>query len=316
MPLQTKVKFGLFPKFLLSFLLMTIVPLLLIEYLTFRGMKDFRRQVVDQSKQIITNLSTENIRQKAVSTAKEISIYLKFLVKEQKKLTNFPKQINIYFKSQGDLPVDRLKNDPYLKSIAVQPVGKTGYTAVYTSEAMTIFHKNPKIVGFDLHKLKKKFPNFWKIMETSLKGPSSGYYNWKDIHGKIRKKYMFCAPVDGTNLHVAATTYLDEFFGPINKLELSAKEQQKSVMFYIMIVSIGLLIYMIIFSYVYAKSVTKPILHLADVADRISVGDLDVDVNVKTSDEIMILAEAISRMQKSLKSAIVRLREKRRRERS
>jgi len=87
-------------------------------------------------------------------------------------------------------------------------------------------------------------------------------------------------------------------------------------MYYIMIVSIGLIVYMIIFSYVYARSITKPILHLADVADRISVGDLDAEVNVKTSDEIMILADAINRMQKSLKSAIVRLREKRKRERS
>jgi len=316
MPLTRKIKFGLFPKFLLFFLLIAIIPLLLIEYLTFNGMKDFRFQVVDQSKNIITKLSTENIRQKATDTAKQISIYIRLMVKEQRKTASLPKQVNIYFKSTGDIPVDKLKNDPYLKSFAVQPVGKTGYTAVYTSEAMTIFHKNPKIVGFDLHKLKKKFPNFWKIMEASLKGPSSGYYNWKDIHGKIRKKYMYCAPVEGTNLHVAATTYLDEFFGPITELEKTAVKQQNDIMFYILIVSIGMVLYMIIFSYIYARSMTKPILHLADVADRISVGDLDAEVNVKTSDEIMILAEAISRMQKSLKSAIVRLREKRKKERA
>jgi len=126
---------------------------------------------------------------------------------------------------------------------------------------------------------------------------------------------MYCAPVRGANLVVAATTYLDEFFGPINELEKTAVKQQSSIMFYILIVSIGLLLYMVIFSYIYARSMTKPILHLADVADRISVGDLDAEVNVKTSDEIMILAEAISRMQKSLKSAIVRLREKRKKER-
>jgi nitrogen fixation/metabolism regulation signal transduction histidine kinase len=312
MPLTRKVKFGLFPKFLLSFLLMAIVPLLLIEYLTFRGMRDFRLQVVDQSKNIITQLSTENIKQKATDVAAGLSVYFKLYAKTHLKKEG---PINIFFKSKSDIPVDQLKNDQYLKSIALQPVGKTGYTAVYTSEAMTIFHKNPKIVGLDLHKLKNKLPNFWKIMAASLKGPSSGYYNWKDIHGKIRKKYMFCAPVKGTNLHVAATTYLDEFFSPINALEASATEQQKSVMYYILIVSIGLIIYMIAFSYIYARSITKPILHLADVADRISVGDLDANVNVKTSDEIMILADAISRMQKSLKSAIVRLREKRKKER-
>jgi len=65
MPLARKIKFGLFPKFLLFFLLIAIIPLLLIEYLTYNGMKDFRLQVVSQSKNIITKLSTENIRQKA-----------------------------------------------------------------------------------------------------------------------------------------------------------------------------------------------------------------------------------------------------------
>ncbi len=313
MPSKKTVKFGLFPKFLLSFILIAVIPMLLIEYLSFKGMLDFKGNIVPESKRIITKPSTRNIRQKAIDTAKQISIYLNFLVKEESNSGSFPEQINIYFKSKGDIPVKKLENDSFLRSIAVQPVGKTGYTAVYTSEAITIFHKNPKIVGFDLHKLNKKFPNFWKIMKASLKGPSSGYYNWKDIHGKIRKKYMYCAPVKGTNLHVAATTYLDEFYAPINRLEASANEQQRSIFRHIMIVTVIFIIYMIIFSYVYARSITKPILHLADVADRISVGDLDATVDVKTSDEIMILAGAVSRMQKSLKSAIVRLREKRKR---
>jgi len=314
MPKKKDVKFGLFPKFLISFILIAVIPMLVIEYLAYKGMGDFREGVVSQSKSIITQLSTSNIREKAVGTARQLSVYFKFIRDTRQKTTGAAKQeINIYFKSNGDIPVEKLKNDAYLKSIAVQPVGRTGYTAVYTSEAMTIFHKNPKIVGLDLHKLKTKFPNFWKIMKASLKGPASGYYNWKDIKGKIRKKYMYCAPVVGTNLHVAATTYLDEFFGPINGLEASAREHQKAILFYILIVSIGFVIYMVIFSYVYARSLTKPILHLADVADRISVGDLDVAVDVKTNDEIMTLAGAVSRMQKSLRSAIIRLREKRNR---
>ncbi len=292
MPVKKTVKFGLFPKFLLSFILIAIIPMLLIEYLSFKGMRDFKRDVVSQSKHIITELSSANIRQKAVDVSRQIEAYLR---------------------AKKNMNLEEIKKDPYLKAIAVQPVGRTGYTAVHTTDGVNIFHKNPKIVGLDLHKLKGKFPNFWKILAKSLKGPASGYYKWKDIHGKVREKYMYCAPVKGTNLVVAATTYLDEFYGPINRLETAASTQQKGTFLYILVVSIGFIIYMIVFSFAYAKSITKPILHLADVADRISVGDLDATVNVKTSDEIMILAGAIGRMQKSLKSAIVRLREKRKR---
>ncbi len=286
------VKFGLFPKFLLSFILIAIIPMLLIEYLSFKGLLDFKKNVIPESKRIITDLSTSNIRQRALDVAKEMEIYLKL---------------------KKNMTVEEMQHDPYLKSIAVQPVGRTGYTAVHTNAGINIFHKNPKIVGMDLHKLKNKFPKFWAILAKSLKGPASGFYNWKDVHGKVREKYMYCAPVKGTNLVVAATTYLDEFYAPINRLEAAANEQQHSIFLYILIVSVAFIIYMIVFSYIYAKSITKPILHLADVADRISVGDLDAEVDVKTSDEIMILAGAISRMQKSLKSAIVRLREKRKR---
>jgi len=292
MPARKTVKFGLFKKFLISFILIAIIPMLVIGYLSYKGMEDFREQTLVQSKSIITRLSTTNIRQKAIGVSK---------------------QLEIYFKVNRNMNLEEIKNDPYLKSIAVQHVGVTGYTAVHTTNAINIFHKNPKIVGMDLHKLKGKFPNFWEILGKSLKGPASGYYKWKDIHGKVREKYMYCAPIKGANLVVAATTYLDEFYQPINALEASAAAQQKSLYVYILIVSAGFVIYLIIFSYIYAKSITKPINHLADVADRISVGDLDAKVDVKTTDEIMILAEAILRMQKSLRSAIVRLREKRKR---
>jgi len=312
MPKKKNVKFGLFGKFLLSFILISIVPMLVIGYLSYNGMEDFRENTVSQSKNIITQLSTANIRQQAEGTARQLSVYFKLIRDAQQKATGINKQkTNIYFKSKGDIPVEKLENDPYLKSLALQPVGKTGYTAVHTTDAINIFHKNPKIVGLDLHKLKGKFPDFWRILGRSLKGPSSGYYSWKDVKGRIRKKFMYCAPVKGTNLVVAATTYLDEFFGPINSLEATAQDHQRDIFFYILIVFIGFVLYMIVFSYVYAKSLTKPILKLADVADRISVGDLDVAVDVKTNDEIMILAGAISRMQKSLKSAIIRLRQKR-----
>jgi methyl-accepting chemotaxis protein len=290
MPKKKNVKFGLFPKFLFSFIIIAIIPMLVIEFLSYKGMENLREDVVDKSRTIITQLSTTNIRQKAVGTAK---------------------QLEVYFKEKRKTSLDKLKNNFYLRSLAVQPVGKTGYTAVHTTEGINIFHKNPKIVGMDLHKLKGRFPEFWKILAESLKGPASGYYSWKDMNGRIRKKYMYCAPVKGTNLVVAATTYLDEFFGPLTTFETSAKKKQKAILLYIFIVFIGFVLFIIVFSYFYAKSVTKPILHLADVADRISVGDLDATVEVKTNDEIMILASAVHRMQKSLRAAIIRLREKR-----
>lgn len=288
MPAKRSVNFGFFPKTLIGFILLSIVPILFIEYLSFKGMKDYRKRVAGQSKSIISKLSTAYIRQVAMDVSREIGAYL----------------------HGKNLKIDEIKRDPYLKSIAVQSVGKTGYTEVYTTDAINIFHKNQEKVGLDLIKLKYKHPTFWKILANSLKSPTGGYYKWKDANGNVREKFIYCVPVKGTNLVVAATTYLDEFYGPINILEANTSNLRHTFIFSYLYATLGYLLLLVIFSYVYAKGIVKPILSLADVVDRISVGNLNTSIDVKTSDEIMILAGAISRMQKSLKSAILRLREK------
>lgn len=71
---------------------------------------------------------------------------------------------------------------------------------------------------------------------------------------------------------------------------------------------IGLII---IVAYVVAAGFTNPINRLTEVADRISLGELDAQIDVDRKDEIGELAEAVSRMQASLQAAIERLRARR-----
>lgn len=59
-----------------------------------------------------------------------------------------------------------------------------------------------------------------------------------------------------------------------------------------------------------ARGISAPLLHLSDVADQISRGDLAAEINVKSPDEIGQLAESLKRMSASLESAIVRLRKR------
>ena len=57
-----------------------------------------------------------------------------------------------------------------------------------------------------------------------------------------------------------------------------------------------------------AQTITRPLRHLADVADRISMGEMEVEIDVNQNDEIGKLAESLRLMQTSLRSAIERLR--------
>lgn len=59
---------------------------------------------------------------------------------------------------------------------------------------------------------------------------------------------------------------------------------------------------------IFACRLTARVRLLTDAADRISIGDLEVDIPVRSRDEFGKLAEAISRMQDSIRLSIERLK--------
>ena len=61
----------------------------------------------------------------------------------------------------------------------------------------------------------------------------------------------------------------------------------------------------------YGHRLTQRIQYLTDAAERISVGELEVDIKTPSNDEIGDLGEAISRMQDSIRLSIERLRRRR-----
>lgn len=60
-----------------------------------------------------------------------------------------------------------------------------------------------------------------------------------------------------------------------------------------------------------AASILRPMRHLAQVADQMSLGELDVQIDIESKNEIGQLAESLRRMQASLAGAIERLRARR-----
>jgi nitrogen fixation/metabolism regulation signal transduction histidine kinase len=71
------------------------------------------------------------------------------------------------------------------------------------------------------------------------------------------------------------------------------------------------LIVVILVTFIYSRTIVKPIVYLTNAADRISLGDLETKIEIHSSDEVGMLAESFERMQESLKAAIERLRKKR-----
>ncbi|RPI77399.1 MAG: HAMP domain-containing protein [Desulfobacteraceae bacterium] len=104
----------------------------------------------------------------------------------------------------------------------------------------------------------------------------------------------------------------DKWMGtkPVKKLETSSQKIRQTAIntnIIIVAVSIILIIWLVFF---YGRRLTGRIRYLSNVADRISVGELDTEIQVTSKDEIGELAESIARMQDSLRLSLDRLRRK------
>ena len=73
----------------------------------------------------------------------------------------------------------------------------------------------------------------------------------------------------------------------------------------------GTIVLVLIISWFSARAIVTPIMKLTDATERMSLGELNVKIDVKSKDEIGLLAQAIGRMQTSLRLAMTRLRRKR-----
>jgi methyl-accepting chemotaxis protein len=62
--------------------------------------------------------------------------------------------------------------------------------------------------------------------------------------------------------------------------------------------------------YKFSLSIVRPIRHLSEIADKISMGDLDATVNIEGEGEVAMLGESIERMRTSVKTAMDRLENK------
>jgi HAMP domain-containing protein len=297
---KKKKGMGLRAKIFLLFFVLPIVLIIGAGLLYLQQLESLSSLITGESAKIVTQLGEQIIAEKARSVASQVRLYLL---------------------SHPDLKKEVFDSDKEFRQIAVQKVGLTGYTALYAVPDRdgvwrTWAHANSKIVGIDMSKLKgpmgRNFPGFWRVFSSAKDGKeSSGYYTWQEKDGSFRDKYMVCSPVKGTPYNVAATTYLDEFTKPVHLMEATARRISTNTRNTVFGILGGTLLLIGLIVAFYGQRLTSRIKSLTSVAERISVGEMDAEIRVKSTDEIGDLAEAISRMQESIRLSIERLRRRR-----
>jgi methyl-accepting chemotaxis protein len=233
-------------------------------------------------------------------------------------------QCKVYLITHPELKKAFFNYDLKFKKIVVQKIGVTGYTALYEVPGpdgvwRTWAHLDPNIIGVDTTALKESlgesFPDFWKIYTGVKDGKelkeSRGYYKWRDTKGDLRDKFMVNVPVEGTPYILAATAHPDEFTEPVKYMQEGAALFALRTKNFVIGILVGTLILIGFIVALYAYRLTAKIKYLTEITERISVGDLEAEITgIKSRDEIGELANAIVRMQESIRLALKRLRER------
>lgn len=293
---------GLTPKFILF----TIVPLLIISaavvFIADNRMRGLQKQTINSSTNVVRNISESLIAQISETVARQTRQYLF---------------------SHPDLRKENFNRDIYFKKVVLQKIGLTGSTSLYEVAGdkgawLTWADVDPNLVGKNMKgvtgKLGADFQNYWNIV-TSVKneGVSSGVYKWPDANGKLRDKFAVNTPIEGTPFVISASIFMDEITAPLQKIEADGVQVAEQIRITLMVILGGGLLLIFLILLAYGRSLTSKITRLAGWADAISLGRLDTQpVKLRSGDEIGELAEAITRMQESIKISIERLTRRRR----
>jgi len=315
-----QVSQSLAKRFTKDYLFVSLIPVLLLLVFIITGAFLAKNHISD-----LIQRSTDELNEDA---KQQLELLGQKIIRA--KARDVAKQIDIFLQANPGLTIKELQKNQYFKNFTMQKVGETGYTCLYEAgTGIMRIHPNPSLIDFDMQLLSEKLPTWWAIFEPTLSGKEvSGYYDWLEADGTIRRKYMTMTPVNepfsGQTLMIAATTYIDEFSAPIVTMKNKAG---KIVAHYqdfvsrqgIIISSVAAAFLLITFACVYflgrrsGLRYILPIEQLARAAKKLAKGKWEANEHVallQRKDEIGDLAIAFNNMQTQLKDLFIRLEQR------
>ena len=182
--------------------------------------------------------------------------------------------------------------DEISKNIATWKKGKTGYAFLVDEKGYVVSHPNKQYMAkrknLNSHPL---IANYRKKGWTTI---TTGYdtLNGQAALGHVRSNNYGWA--------LALQQEDSEVFSALNRVQRFA------------LTLLGCTILLVsVIAWFSARAIVTPVMKLTDAAERMSLGELNVKIDIKSKDEIGLLAQAIGRMQTSLRLAMNRLRRKR-----
>ena len=182
--------------------------------------------------------------------------------------------------------------DDISKNIGVWKKGETGYAFLVDEKGYVVSHPDKQYVA-----TRKNLDSHPLIANYRKKGWTTITTRFKTANG-----HPALGHVRSNNYGWALALQQDdsEVFAALNRVQKFA------------LTLLGCTILLVsVIAWFSARAIVTPVMKLTDAAERMSLGELNVKIDIKSRDEIGLLAQAIGRMQTSLRLAMNRLRRKR-----
>jgi methyl-accepting chemotaxis protein len=180
--------------------------------------------------------------------------------------------------------------DDISRQIATWKRGQTGFAFLVDETGKVVAHQVEEFVT------QQKNLSQHPLLEAFSMG-KQGIVYFKDDKGKA-----FLGDVHGTKYGWALG---------IQQTEDEAFETLRDQQHFAFLVLGLTIVAVLLIAWLSGKAIVTPIRKLTEAADRISIGELDVEIQMKSHDEIAALGDAISRMQDSIRLSMDRLRRRR-----
>jgi PAS domain S-box-containing protein len=310
--------YGLWPrKFSSRLFLMTLaaglVPILIFAALVQKYYREFRPEI----RQAIQQAYDEQWSHNEVLLRETVGTLI------EQKASDVALQIALTLEGHPYMTLEDLQRDKAFRKIAVQPFGRTGYTALHeTNTGIIRFHKLTRLQNRPARTFKRDYPALWAIMRKGYGGKSaSGYYGWRESDGEMKQKYICIVPIrqptaDGVYLSVGVTATVDEFTNPIKDAEavhrktaehLGATSEKLFQSFRRLgLLSMGFGIVIISFiAFGVGIYFSRAITRLRKATQKVVEGDFSVSVKPSMSGEVRTLTEDFNRMVRQLSDTTV-----------
>jgi PAS domain S-box-containing protein len=303
-----------------DYLLISVLPLLVFFACIAAGGLLAQRHIAD-----LINVSIDRLGVEAGNQLETIG-----RDKVRDKAREIARLVDIYLHVNPQLDIRDLQRSEKFRQIALQKFGADGYTCLYEAETGIMrVHPYEGLIDRDMRMLALRLPEWWRLFESSLDGSEiSGYYDWPELNGELRGKFMtmtpVATPVQGRTLMVAATTYGDEFYAPIRFVRDKHTELGESYRGFIArqvwvlgsAITATLAVTVLVVFFLARRSARRfgrPVERLAESVRAFGAGRswqaAEDDSMLRRADEIGVLARAFNRMRLEIGAQLAKLRE-------